>query len=85
MNALLRTTIHSLWLGKYSRVLRTRRSGPLDMVCNHAFGGIHSVPPGTRPCFLHACGSTHSGVSSPSLRAFMNNPGQRHALLLRNL
>ncbi len=63
MNALLRTTIHSLWLGKYSRVLRTRSLRPLDMVRSHAFGVLHSVPP------------THSGVSSPSLSAFMNDPG----------
>ncbi len=45
MNALLRTPIHSLWLGKYSRVLRTRSIRPLDMVRSHAFGVLRSVPP----------------------------------------
>ncbi len=58
MNALLPTTMHSPWLGKYSCALRTR-SRVLQSRAS-----------------WHACGSTRGGVSSPSLRAFMNNPGQ---------
>ena len=59
MNALLRTTIHSLWLGKYSRVLPDARTRPLR-------------PPrhGAQPCLRGPPfrAPTHSGVSSPSPR-----------------
>ena len=57
MSALLRPTIHSLWLC----VLAPARS--LDIVRSYAFG------------FLSLRAPSHSGVSSPSLRALMNNPG----------
>ena len=63
MNALLRPTIRSLWLCSTRVSFGHVRSGPLDIVRSYAFG------------FLSLRAPSHSGASSPSLRAFMSNPG----------
>ena len=58
MNALLRTTIHSLWLGSTRASCGRIRSGPLDIVHSYAFGFLHSVRPATaasrRPRYAHS-------------------------------
>ena len=43
MSALLRPTIHSLWMCSTRASFGHVRSGPLDIVHSYAFGFLHSV------------------------------------------